>query len=207
MEKKYKEILKNCSKKKDTIEALFGINKGTVMLALKLIAVIIVLFLLDWAIIDAILVSAGEPALSFIGMFFVNFYLALMELVILFFIGFKFVVEVPLLLNTKYLPASEEEIKKLPFKTQEEFFDFLYSLCRKKFCGEMWVLESKRLRLDIVNTAITYIKVHGLKYSELKIPEEMEGLLSQCENWHSFTEELSLEEIIYKSEKKEEKRR
>ena len=60
------------------------------------------------------------------------------------------------------------------------------------------MLESKRLRLDIVNTAIMYIKVHGLKYSELKIPEEMEGLLSQCENWHSFTEELSLEEYYAK---------
>ena len=103
-------------------------------------------------------------------------------------------IEVPLLLNTKYLPTSEEEIKMLPFETQEEFFDFLYSLCGKKFCGEIWMPKLNRLWFDIANTAIMYVKVHGLKYSELKIPEEMKELLSQCKNWNSFMKELSSEE-------------
>lgn len=58
----------------------------------------------------------------------------------------------------------------------------------------MWMPASKRLWLDIANTAIMYIKVNELKYSELKIPEEMEELLSWCGNWNSFVEELSLEE-------------
>ncbi len=206
MEKKYKEILKSCSKKKSTMEALFGINKGTVMFTLKLIAVTIVLFLLDWAIINAILVSAGEPTLSFVDIFGVSIILVLLELaifLILFLIVLELVVIVPLLLNTKYLPASEEEIKNLPFETQEEFFDFLYSLCRKKFCGEIWVPELYKLWFDIANTAIMYIKVHELKYSELKISEEMKGLLSQCKNWNSFMEELNLEEKhLHKSRKR-----
>ena len=197
MEKKYKKILKSCSKKKSTMKALFGVDKGTVILTLKLIVIIIILLLFNWPIITASLVSTGEPALTaltFIAMFLINLLLTLMELVILFFIGFKLVVEVPLLLNTKYLPASEEEIKNLPFETQEEFFDFLYSLCRKKFCGKMWMATSKRLWFDIADTVIMYIKVHGLKYSELKIPEEMKKSLSWCENWNSFVEELNLEE-------------
>ena len=69
----------------------------------------------------------------------------------------------------------------------------------------MWMATSKRLWFDIANTTIMYVKVHKLKYSELKIPEEMKESLSWCENWNSFVEELSSEEIIHKSEKREEK--
>ncbi len=198
MEKKYKEILKNCSKKKDTMEALFGIGKKEARIILILTTLIIGLFLINWVIITATKFNfTGRPTLSSIDIFSETCLLVLLELaifLILFLIVLELVVLVPLLLNTKYLPASEEEIKNLPFETQEEFFDFLYSLCRKKFCGEMWMATSKRLWFDIADTVIMYIKVHGLKYSELKIPEEMEEPLSWCENWNSFVEELNLEE-------------
>lgn len=198
MEKKYKEILKNCSKKKSTIEALFGIDKKEARIILISITLIIGLFLINWVIIAAINFNfTGRPTLSFVDISGESLLLVLLELaifLILFLIVLELVVGVPLLLNTKYLPASEEEIKNLPFETQEEFFDFLYSLCRKKFCGKMWVPELYELWFDIANTAIMYVKVHGLKYSELKIPEEMKELLSRCKNWNSFVEELSSEE-------------
>lgn len=198
MEKKYKEILKNCSKKKGIIEALFGIDKKEARSILISTTLIIGLFLINWVIIEAINFNfTNRPTLPFVDISGASLILVLLELAIfsiLFLTILELVVIVPLLLNTKYLPASEEEIKNLPFETQEGFFNFLYSLCRKKFCGEIWVPELDRLWFDIANTAIMYIKVHGLKYSELKIPEEMKELLSRCKNWNSFVKELNLEE-------------
>lgn len=206
MEKKYKEILKSCSKKKDTIEALFGIDKESVIIILSAIA----LFLVNGVIVFVIdsNSSTDKTASLLLNAICETLLLILVEFIvifaifILFFIVEELVVDVPLLLNTKYLPASEEEIKNLPFETQEEFFDFLYSLCRKKFCGKMWMATSKRLWFDIANTTIMYVKVHELKYSELKIPEEMKESLSWCEDWNSFVEELNSEEIIHKSKKR-----
>lgn len=198
MEKKYDKILKNCSKKKDTIEALFGIDKESGIIILNTIT----LFIINSTIvlIIALILSTDKTESLLLDVICGTLLLTLAEFIvifaifILFFIVEELVVDVPLLLNTKYLPISEEEIKKLPFKTQEEFFEFLYSLCRKKFCGKMWMATSKRLWIDIANTAIMYIKVNELKYSELKIPEEMKESLSWCENWNSFVEELSSEE-------------
>lgn len=71
------------------------------------------------------------------------------------------VVKVPVIWNSRYLPLTQEEFDKLPYKTDEEFYQFLEYCCSKKFFKQRTYVF--QVYPDIEKLLSMYNKSKGIK--------------------------------------------
>lgn len=164
MNKNYKKILKSASKKKSALEALFNVTWTEFGFCTLLLVGFCGLSCLNYFWVrtwDCEIIKSNIDYI-FIGILLTIFEIpALFLLYILFESAIEYLyIDIPLMLNRRYIPFTEEEIKKLPFKTDSEFIDFIKSLCCKKniFKNDVYA-RSNNLFKDITIMFTTYIKI------------------------------------------------
>lgn len=198
MKNNYKKILKKNAKKQSTGEALFGIYWEDI----KMVCIASIVFILGYGFNMYALNLIDICGKSTTSVLIVSFMLTIIEILILYCIGLILYgayewlfITMPVLLQRRYLPLTIEEIKALPFKTNEEFYDFLFHICSRKniFTKERQFV--KGIRVDAIQMLNLYnnINEQDAFYLDESIPRELSVFLNI--KTKSFVKSISTKEI------------
>lgn len=194
MEKNYKEILHNQSKKRNAFFSI--IEKDTFYMILFIIGCCIIscsigMFYYNYKA-DSIFIEQAPNILKFFGCMIFGFITLI--IICAFFYGIwilynylhhLFTVEIPVLLNKRYLPLTDEEIKNLNLNTKEfaEFIEFCCSIEKKQKDGSIKREYSKYILKDIIYLINEYCEINNFT--------EKQGLYMRTEEVTKyFTKEM-----------------
>lgn len=160
--KTYKNYLKQQKIKKNILETFLGPNYKAIL------SQIIILFTYLGVFAGTTIYFNKVKELSLLYSMYKSFcYSIIIHVVLFILIGLIvvitefLVVKVPVIWNSRYLPLTQEEFDKLPYKTDEEFYQFLEYCCSRKFLKQRtYVL---KVYPDIEKLLSMYNKSKGIK--------------------------------------------
>lgn len=179
----YKKILKSNSKKRTSLEAILNCGWDEIFAGLFLL----LWYIANYIVCGCFIYSEQKSAMEFIMLTaFTSIFSSIITFItvcgiLIFAYGIfaLFYAEIPLRLNRRYLPLTMEEMKNLPFKTDEEVYDFALCICSKKvFKNRIFV---KGMRDDVAEFLELYCDTFEKSFDDLwkEMPEELQEYLKE----------------------------